>query len=252
MEPDQYLAALERDGHLLAGAAQRSGMGAPIPPCQPWRMRDLLRHIRYIHWSAGTHVREARDRVITGPSEAELLSGGPPDAGLLEAYREGHRALVETLRSADPATSCATFLPAPSPLTFWARRQAHETAIHRADAELAAGRVTPFDPEFAADGIDELIMGFAPREKPAVSPQTACTLQLKATDTGDGWHVVIGSGGIQARRGQDRASAVVSGPAAALYLLLWNRQDPRSAGVTVCGDSSVLALWRDVVQVRWA
>lgn len=33
---------------------------------------------------------------------------------------------------------CWTFLDAPSPLAFWARRQAHETAIHRADAQLAA------------------------------------------------------------------------------------------------------------------
>ena len=32
---------------------------------------------------------------------------------------------------------CFAFLPAPSPLAFWARRQAHETGIHRADVESA-------------------------------------------------------------------------------------------------------------------
>ncbi|MER6443505.1 hypothetical protein ABT275_45720 [Streptomyces sp. NPDC001185] len=38
--------------------------------------------------------------------------------------------------------TCWTFNPArvPSPLAFWTRRQAHETAVHRYDAEAATGR----------------------------------------------------------------------------------------------------------------
>jgi uncharacterized protein (TIGR03083 family) len=258
MDCDQHLAALDREGRLLAEAAERSGLAAPVPSCPAWQVRDLLRRIRYIHWWAGTHVREARSEVIDGPSEAELLSGGPPDAELLGAYRAGHRALVETLRRADPAVRCATFLPAPSPLAFWARRQAHETAIHRADAELAAGAVTGFDPELAADGIDELVTGFAARRKLADPPGVVRTLQLQATDTQDGWQVVIGPDSVRAERGRglergaDHADAVVSGPAQGLYLLLWNRQDAQTAGVTISGDAGVLRLWQDSIQVRWS
>ena len=44
----------------------------------------------------------------------------------------------------------------------WARRQAHETAIHRYDAESASGDVNGFDLDFAVDGIDEILVGFAP------------------------------------------------------------------------------------------
>ena len=33
------------------------------------------------------------------------------------------------------------------------RRQAHEALIHRLDAELTAGAVTPLDPDLAADGV---------------------------------------------------------------------------------------------------
>ena len=251
MELDQHIAALDRDGRLLADAAERGGLAAPVPSCPPWRIRDLLRHLRYVHWWAGTHVRQASSQVITGPSEAELLGGGPPDAQLLDAYRAGHGALVETLRDADPAISCATFLPTPSPLAFWARRQAHETAIHRADAELAAGAVTPFDPEFAADGVDELVTGFAPRERLSARPQATRTLLLHAADTGDDWHLVIGPGGVGAGRGRHEADAVLSAPAQGLYLLLWNRQDIEAAGATVSGDTGVLLLWRDTMQVRW-
>jgi uncharacterized protein (TIGR03083 family) len=251
MQLDQHIAALDRDGRLLADAAERGGLAAPVPSCQPWRIRDLLRHIRYVHWWAGTHVRQASSQVMTGPSEPELLNGGPPDAELLDAYRAGHRALVETLRDADPAISCATFLPATSPLAFWARRQAHETAIHRVDAELAAGAVTPVDPEFAADGVDELVTGFAPRERLTARPAATRTLLLRAADTGDDWHLIIGPGGVRARRGYHDADAVVSGPAQGLYLLFWNRLDPDAAGATVSGDTDVLLLWRDTVQVRW-
>ena len=253
MNPELHIAALERDGRLLAEAAGHAGFAAPVPPCPPWRVRDLLRHIHYVHRWAATHIRETPDQVIAGPSEAELLAAGPCDAELLDAFRAGHRTLTGTLRAADPAVSCATFLPAPSPLAFWARRQAHETAIHRADAELAAGNtVTPFGPEFAADGIDELLTGFARREQLAARPQAAHTLQIHTTDTGDDWHVVIGPGGIQARRSYAQADAIVSGPAHGLYLLLWNRHDTATAGATVSGDPDALRLWRDTMHVRWA
>ncbi|MHB1593927.1 MAG: maleylpyruvate isomerase family mycothiol-dependent enzyme [Streptosporangiaceae bacterium] len=270
MDIDQHLAALEREGRLLADAAARSGLDAEIPSCRPWRMRDLLRHVRYIHWWAGTHVRDALASVLGGPDEADLLSGGPPDADLIEAYRDGHRVLVETLRAADPGLACATFLPAPSPLAFWARRQAHETAIHRADAELATGGLTPFDPGFAVDGIDELVLGFAQRGSSgapsrgdgAVGPGAARRLRIEATDTGDAWRVAIGADGIRVVRehaaatGTDpgpgcAAEAEVTAPAAVLYLLLWNRAGVQDPGITVRGDADMLALWRERVRVTW-
>ncbi|MGW4057411.1 maleylpyruvate isomerase family mycothiol-dependent enzyme [Amycolatopsis sp. NPDC004747] len=45
------------------------------------------------------------------------------------------------------------------PDTPWTRRMAHETAIHRLDAEsaLADAPETRFSPEFANDGIDEFL-----------------------------------------------------------------------------------------------
>ncbi len=41
------------------------------------------------------------------------------------------------------------------PASFWARRRAHEAALHLADAQLAAGRDVDLGPEVAADGVDE-------------------------------------------------------------------------------------------------
>ena len=98
---------------------------------------------------------------------------------------------MKTLATADPALECATFMAAPSALAFWARRQAHETAIHRADAESASGVVPDYAPDFAADGIDELIMGFGQRRK--YRPETSADggMQVLATDTGDAWHLDV-------------------------------------------------------------
>lgn len=244
----EHLDALRREGELMAAAADRAGLAAAVPSCPAWQVKDLLRHTGYVHRWAARHITEGPAEVIDGPSEAEILRGGAADADLLGWFRAGHAALVETLASADPAVRCATFMPAPSPLAFWTRRQAHETAIHRADAELAVGPadgpVPEYPPRFAADGIDELIIGFGQRRK--YQPQSglasrAALLRVIAADTGDAWDIGDGSG----------AGCTVSAPASSLYLYLWNRADADAADVTITGDPGLLASWQASVKIRW-
>jgi uncharacterized protein (TIGR03083 family) len=256
----EHLDALRRQGELMASAAAAAGLAAAVPSCPPWQVKDLLRHTGYIHRWAARHVAEGPAEVIDGPSEAEILRGGAADADLLDWFRAGHVALMETLASADPAVECATFMAAPSPLAFWTRRQAHETAIHRADAELAAGAAPEYPAGFAADGIDELIMGFGQRRK--YQPQAAPAaggglLRVVAEDTGDAWTIAARQGRLQPRRetgvGAPAGSAActVSGPASGLYLYLWNRADPTAADVTVTGDAGLLRSWQASVKIRW-
>jgi uncharacterized protein (TIGR03083 family) len=257
MEIAEHVDMLRRQGVLLADAAERAGLDAAVPPCPPWQVRDLLRHTGYIHRWAARHITERPAQVIDGPPEAEILTGGPADPGLLAWFRAGHAALAETLATADPALECATFMAAPSALAFWARRQAHETAVHRADAESAAGVVPEYPAEFAADGIDELIMGFGRRRKyqPAVGTDDGL-LRVIAADTGDAWSVEAHEGRLQPRRdvgrdAPDGAGCTVSGPASGVYLYLWNRVDAAGAGVTVTGDDVLLASWQASVRIRW-
>ena len=260
MEIAEHIDALRRQGDWLADAAEQAGLDAAVPPCPSWQVRDLLRHTGYIHRWATRHVAECPDHVLDGPPEEEILRGGAPDPDLLDWFRVGHVALVETLTAADPALECATFMPAPSSLAFWARRQAHETAIHRADAESAAGKIPEYLAGFAADGIDELITGFGRRRKyqPAVGPGTdGGLLRVVATDTGDTWSVEAHEGHLQPRRGTggnapDGAGCTVSGAASSIYLYLWNRLDAGQADVTVTGDDGMLALWQASVRVRWS
>ena len=249
---------LRREGDLLADAAERAGLDAAVPPCPPWRVKDLLRHTGYIHRWAARHITERPAQIIDGPPEAEILSGGAPDSELLAWFRVGHAALAETLATADPTLEYAAFMAAPSALAFWARRQAHETAIHRADADSAAKTTPEYPAEFAADGIDELIMGFGRRRKYARPPARhhGSLLRVLAADTGHAWSVEAHEGRLQPRRdanddAADGADCTVSGPASGVYLYLWNRLDAGQAGVTVTEDEGLLAAWQSSVRVRW-
>ncbi|MDA8071392.1 MAG: maleylpyruvate isomerase family mycothiol-dependent enzyme [Actinomycetota bacterium] len=250
MDVDAHLAALEVDGELLARAAKRAGMDAPVPTCSGWRVKELLRHIGFVHRWAATHVAQASPVLLDGPSEEEILGRGPGDDELLAWFRTGHADLVNTLRSADADLACWTFLDAPSPLAFWARRQAHETAIHRADAEAATGPITAVEPAFAADGIDELLVGFAPRERPSAAITRHFAMAIRSIDTGDEWLVTLNTDRVEAHRGAGLADGVMTGPASDLYLALWNRQ-AGDARLSVTGDPRGLKLWRAAMQVRW-
>jgi uncharacterized protein (TIGR03083 family) len=269
VEITEHIAALQRDGDLLAVAADKAGLDAALPSCPQWRMADLLRHLSYVHrWATGYVVEQRAERMPDRPSEPELLSGGPPDDELLAWFRAGHGGLVEALSTADPGLRCWAFLPAPSPLAFWARRQAHETAIHRVDAELASGEASPFPADFAADGVDELIMGFFGRDSEQVSDEQRAgprlSLLARATDTGGQWLLELTSDGelaTRVRRGGGEAMCTVAGPAAGLYLTLWNRaapagrrspHEPAAAGVEVSGDPAVYAAWQRGMRITWA
>src|ERR1700722_9221112 len=200
VEISSHIDALDRDGALLADAAERAGLQAGVPGCPDWQVRDLVRHQAYVHDWAARHIRERSSELIDdGVAEPGILAAGPADADLLAAYRAGHAALVATLGDADPDVQCATFMPAPSPLAFWARRQAHETAVHRYDAQSAAPGGPPaprdaFGTAFADDGIDELIMGFAARRRYRLRGDGTRSLTVRATDTGSGWRISLADG----------------------------------------------------------
>jgi len=255
VEIAEHIEAVRRHGIALAGAANRAGLTAPVPPCTPWQVKDLLRHTGFIHRWAASHITEPRDQVLDGPPETDILAGGAPDGELLDWFRDGHAALVQALAAASPGLATATFMAAPSPLAFWARRQAHETAIHRADAEHAAGTQPGFAADFAADGIDELIMGFASRRKYQPQAGQEGTLRVSATDTGSHWYASIGEGRLHPRRGDgagEQADCTLSGPASAVYLLLWNRAPVWPRELTLSGNREVMTAWQRIVRVRWA
>lgn len=246
METAELINALDREGQLLAGAAEAAGPGAAVPTCPGWEVRDLLRHTGTVHRWAAAYITEGHTSFQPSGAEPDLDG----DA-LLDWFREGHRALVGALTGAPKDLECWSFLPAPSPLAFWARRQAHETAVHRVDAESArGGEVTAPEPEFAVDGIDELLRGFHAREKSRVRTRTPRTLRVRTTDTDAVWTVHLSDGVPRTVLDDDGpADCELSGTAHELYPTLWNRR-PLSS-VALAGDASLAELWRANSAITW-
>ncbi|MEV0372066.1 maleylpyruvate isomerase family mycothiol-dependent enzyme [Streptomyces sp. NPDC050636] len=252
MEITEFVETLRLDGALLADAAEEAGPDARIPACPDWQMRDLVTHIGRVHRWATEVVIEGVEQPSRPPAAPELT-----DEELVPWLRDAHHRLVVALHSAPQDLTAWTFLPASSPLAFWARRQAHETSVHRVDAQQAAGAsLTPLPSAFAADGIDELLTDIHALERSRLRTDRPRTLRVRATDTpGADWTVHLSDAPPRAVRttapaaGADlqvpgaAVDCTIEGPAEELYLALWNRLPWDS--VKISGDDTLPELWRE-------
>ncbi|MEU9356335.1 maleylpyruvate isomerase family mycothiol-dependent enzyme [Streptomyces griseoloalbus] len=247
MDTAWFLEILETEGRLLADAAAEAGMDAVVPSCPGWRTRDLLRHTGVVHRWAAAFVadRHVAPRPMDGLPELD----GPE---LVAWYRDSHRRLLTTLADAAPDVECFTFLPGPpSALAFWARRQAHETTVHRFDAESARGGApAPIATDFAVDGVDELLRGFHARPKSRVRTASPRVLRVRVTDADAAWTVRLSQEPPVTTRDSETEAGVeteceLAGPAEELYLALWNRR-PVPA---MSGDPALATLWRNTSAV---
>lgn len=255
METAEHISVIGHEAKLFAEAAEHGGLDANVESCPGWTMRDLVRHLSEIHLWAAAHVsRRATKMWVDDLSDLteywpDLALFWPEDDDLIDYYLRTNANLVRELESAPTDVAAMTFLPAPSPLAMWARRQAHEISIHRFDAQNAAGSTSEFDPVLASDGVDELLTAFAPRAT-SFSIQETKTMVVHATDTEDRWCVTMGPDGITALRGDGPADVSLSGRATDLYLAVWNRGD--DSAVKVDGDQELLETWHTNHRIRWS
>ena len=247
-----HLATIETEGRRLAMAASMAGPGAVVPTCPEWSMRDLVLHQGEVHRWAALVVAEGIAKPSAVP--ADHVGPLPDDEQLVAWFTDGLERLLGALAEAADDLEAFTFLAdAPSPALFWSRRQAHETEMHRVDAESALHVLTPFDPASAVDGIDEMLVGFVPRKHTPFHLDPPRTLAVHATDAGSGWHLEISDGPAVTRRidpgDPSVADCTVRGSASDVYLALWNRQGLEPLEIT--GDADVFAAFRTSVRISW-
>jgi uncharacterized protein (TIGR03083 family) len=254
MDTTSLIGVLRAQGELLGDAAERAGLTADVPTCPGWTVRDLLLHVGGVHRWAATVVGEARTEPIDIEQPYDIVDELPDDDGLLAWFRAGHAGLVDTLEQAPADVACWAFLPAPSPLAFWARRQVHETTVHRADADAAAGMRTSVPADTAADGIDELLTCFVSGRNRRLRAKSPRTLDVHATDVDARWLVRIGPDRPRVDRvtGEVTADDSVVGPAEDLYLALWNRKPWDDLTTTGATPAELAQLWASGVYVRWS
>lgn len=259
MDVSGYIGFVASEGDLFASAAEHGELSVPIAACPDWDMGDLVRHLGMIHlWAAANvafpesdwlDVEELPDLVRYWPDLAGKCGEYPDDAELVAWYRDTLANLIEVLKSAPADVAAFTFLPAPTPLTMWARRQASEIAIHRFDAEQARGITSHFDPHFARDMLDELLVGFTPRHRP-LDVERPQVFHVHAEDTDDHWYVTMGPEHTETTRDGDEADLTLTATAADLYIRLWNRT-PESS-IAMSGNTSLMDIWNGNFRVRWA
>ncbi|HEX2074166.1 MAG TPA: maleylpyruvate isomerase family mycothiol-dependent enzyme [Geodermatophilus sp.] len=247
---DRHCAEIVAQADALAGTIAGADLTAPVPGCPGWDVGQLLRHL-----GGGLRWAEVivRTRATAPPPDEHFrkVEGGGDPAVLGPWVAAGARQLAATLRDAGPDATMWTPVPGRT-AEFYARRFAHETVVHRADAALALGAEFALEPEVAVDGVDEWLelgslpqmLELFPERRELLGPGR--TLHLHATDAPEELHaewVVDLTETLAWRRAHEKAAVAVRGPLTDLLLLVYRRRGLDGAGLEVFGDRALLELW---------
>lgn len=237
-----YLEQIEANVEAFVSALKASAPETPVPSCPDWSLADLASH-------AGDFAAFYSHAICdsTGASRPPWPNtwrhaAASPLHGEAPAWYFGNRAqfLLSLLRAAEPAAAVRTWAPDDQTAHFVARRSAHELAVHRFDAQLAGGRPRPIDAELAADAIEEMFVMLNYLGLGDGGP-TRQTLQIRTTDQGTIWLIVLGAGLVQVSRNPGPADLTVTASASDLELLLYGR--PTVTKPEFRGDPAVLNSW---------
>lgn len=244
MDTARLLSELRLHGETLHRSAAYVGLNAPVPSCPGWTVANLIGHLSKVHGWANWIVR--------GGDRAQFDYVRPPESELLATYQAVLEQLLATLVRAPDSLSVWTSVPAGSAGSakrFWIRRMAHETAIHRVDLQLASGYgVDGFDPDFAADGVRELLVSLIGGGAGGGVPDGSRTVALTPLDSNDSWTVSFGPDGVRARAGDSEdAELSVFAMASDLYRWVWNRAGDDE--VSLRGDFSLADRWRSELSI---
>jgi uncharacterized protein (TIGR03083 family) len=246
METQQYLDQLAQNSERLADAAAAAGVDAPVPSCPGWTVTDLLEHCMGGDTWARTIVEQGKAGSTERVTRDEVEPSLEGDA-LVEGFRSGAQALVAALSSVAPDTPVWTFSSTNRTASFWQRRRAQETAVHRYDAELAAGTPTPIDTELAVDGIDEILTMFLPRMADNFEAMGDGTVHLHCTDTDGEWLFARRDGEISVTAEHAKGDVAARGTASDLLLFVWRRVP--ASQLEVFGDAALLERFREGMRV---
>ncbi|HVV37072.1 MAG TPA: maleylpyruvate isomerase N-terminal domain-containing protein [Acidimicrobiales bacterium] len=235
---EQFLDSLHRDAELFEAAVRAGGdLTQPVDGCPEWDLGALVEHL-------GTLQRYITAGIESGGKPTGGWPSAPEDrARFADWFAEGAAALEAALRARPDDEACWTFFPnAPQTIGTWVRRQAHELAVHRYDAEMAAtGVAEALDPAIAVDGIDEYFDLFVPRVDGRTPIRIGeLTIHLHAAgDAAGEWLVRCGDHAPAVTREHGKGDVALTGEASDLLLTIWGRVDPEEVGVAVFGEPDV-------------
>src|SRR6266545_251340 len=170
-----WLAALRADGPAFRAAVAEAAPDAPVPACPVWTVAQLTGHLASIYgWVAG-HV----GRGVTTRQEPRSREAG---TATVAEFDERFGALVTLLDSLDPELPAWNWAPQSKKVAFWHRRMAHETAVHRWDAQMAVG-------------LTEVLDTWLPAGRGTCPTHRQGMVALSAADLEQTWHIRLRPGG---------------------------------------------------------
>ena len=227
---EYYRDAIQRESSRLAVAARDAGLDAPLSTCPGWDVAQLLSHMGVLHrWVAAMVASGSGERI-----DQDTIERAPDGPERIDWFEHGSLELVAALDLAGPKAPVWTFSGVGS-ASFWFRRMAQETMVHRIDVELASGLSSPIDALLAADGVDEYWSVQLGRKLP-LRPieELVGVISLSATDIDATWTVSLDRSAISHLDLDSPPDVTVTGPAEELLLFLWARGPLATS--TVTGD----------------
>jgi uncharacterized protein (TIGR03083 family) len=248
---DRYCDQIAAQATLLADHLDGADLALDVPSCPGWNLAQLTQHVgEELRWLDGM-VRTratamADDTVMRDLSPTTGRTGTETGAWITD----GAASLVDGLREAGPDAPMWTPLP-DGTVSFFARRFAHETFMHRVDAAVTLEVPVTIDPDAGLDVLAEwmelgglpVMLEFHPHRRALLGPGR--TLRFTATDAEgpDATWLVDNRGEVMEHRpGPGEPGAVeVRGPVTSLVLFLYRRND--GADLEVTGDRALLDEW---------
>lgn len=229
---ERYLELLRADMSRLREVGD-ADLTAPVPPCPGWTLADVLHHtaVVYLH-----KVEVMRGSGRPDPWPPEDVDSREPRAFLAEAGEE----LLHELSARDPDEPSWTWAESNQTVGFWHRRMAQETAVHRVDAELAVGEVTPIDADLAVDGVDEVLVLMLAGDWSSDDTPAPINARVRVATGGRAWTATCSASSVEvAEDDEDAVAATVSGEPHDVLLWLWGRTGDDA--VRLDGDPTVIA-----------
>ena len=246
--PVDHIAVIESEAARIRAAYAADPTGR-VPWSDRWSVGTVARHV------AGTHHVVAQvisDRPTANFGRfSSLATPAKGDPAFPDWFAAGTAALVEQCRVTPPAEACWTTVHQDDGGTagWWVRRMAHETLVHRWDAEAGAAIAgAPIDPPVAADAIDEWADVLVGASRALHMSPAGPAVRISCADVDQEWYLSLAeAGGRTVHTEPIDVALTIRGEAEALLLLLWGRIDADAAGVDLEGDTDLLARWNELV-----
>ncbi len=241
---DFWIAGLRAEGPPFRDAVTQAPPDTPVPSCPDWTVIDLVHHLGALYqW-----VRGHASRGVTTPPESRRAprpEGLPTGPAAIEWWQGEYTALLDTLEALDPEIPAWNWAPQAKKAGFWHRRMAHETAVHRWDAQMAIGTGEPVEAKLAVDGVSEVLDTWLPAGRRQNPTSRQGVVHLVATDAAQEWFLRLRGEGVALLdtgtlldSDEHPARAFAAGTASDLLLALYGRVGFDVLEVT--GDATLL------------